>query len=69
MAPVGEAIACVEEDWHFPLRWWCLRDSWSFKKHSPIIKLVRDKKINFMVNYIKYVIYSFNRVQTPTTFI
>lgn len=68
VALMGEAIARVEEGRRFPLQWWCLRDCWSFKKRSPIIKVVREKKSNFMVNYVKYVICSFNRVQTPITF-
>lgn len=69
MALMGEAIECVEEDQHFPFQWWCLRDSWSFMKNSPIIKVVREKKTYFIFNHVKYFFYSFNRVQTPITFI
>lgn len=69
MALKGKAIECVEEDQHFPFQWWCLRDSWSLMKNSLIIKVVRKKKMYFIVNHVKYVIYSFNRVQTQITFI
>lgn len=63
-----EAVECGEENQYFPFQWWCSRDSWSFMKNSPIIKVAREKKIYLIVNHVKYVIYSFNRVQTLITF-
>jgi len=57
MTLMGEAIECVEEDQHFSCQWWYLRDSWSFVKNSTIIKVTREKKMYFMVNHVKHVIY------------